>query len=537
MSTVTDIWMVSREMDGLAGVGGVKDVTRQLLAAIARHGMRATLVMPLYSVIDRQRVPLTETGIQLSLPMNYPACERCAQARIYRTELVGATIYLVEADVYSSKQGIYTYTSDEAELAGEPELTGNGYRDFFEMNMTLQKATLELIQALDARPDVIHCQDAHTALIPALMREVPRYRAHFARVGAGITIHNAGPGYNQEMFDMPYVQALSELPEPVVQSSLHRGGVYPFVLGGMYADFVNAVSENYAREIMEVPSEDERAGGLGTAFRQRGIRLAGVTNGIDPAEYDPTRPERMGLTAAYDPAAGDLSGKAIIRRQLISDINDRRVTGVQVVGWLDDKPGQPLIVMISRLTAQKGVNVFIEAVRQMLEGSADGAPAEREVLFLVLGIGDPVYQRALIELARAERCAGRIAVLIGYGSQLASCIYAAGDFFVNPAEFEPCGLTDYIAQLMGTVPIVHLVGGLVKVQDGVTGYGYLPHTPEALVGTLRRAIAVFRQQPEQHVRIVQQAIRTIHARYTWDRVLHEGYMPLYTQAVQRRHTA
>jgi len=532
MTTVTDIWMVSREMDGVAGVGGVKDVTRQLLAAIARHGIRATLVMPLYSVIDRQRVPLTDTGIQLSLPMNYPSSERSVPAHIYRTELVGATIYLVEAGCYSSKQGIYTYTSDEAEQAGQPELTGNGYHDFFEMNITLQKATLELIQALDARPDVVHCQDAHTALIPALMRAVPRYRSHFAQVGSGITIHNAGPGYNQEMFDVPLVQAVTELPEQVIQASLHRGGVYPFVLGGMHADFVNAVSENYAREIMEVPAEDERAGGLGSAFRQRGIQLTGVTNGIDPAEYDPTQPERMGIVAAYNPAAGDLAGKAVNRRDLIARINQRQVTGVRVEGWLDDKPGQPLIVMISRLTAQKGVNVFIEAVRELLSAPADGEPR-----FLVLGVGDPVYQRALIELARADHFAGRIAVLIGYGPQLANCIYASGDFFVNPAEFEPCGLTDYIAQLMGTVPIVHLVGGLVKVQDGVTGYGYLPHTAQALAATLRRAIAVFREQPEQHLRIIQQAIRTIHERYTWDKVLQEGYMPLYRQAAQRRHSA
>jgi starch synthase len=281
---------------------------------------------------------------------------------------------------------------------------------------------------------------------------------------------------------------------------------------------------------MEIPAEDERTGGIGTAFRERGIRLAGVTNGIDPAEYDPTQPERIGIVAAYDPARGDLAGKATCRNHLISCVNQRLTPGLHIEGHLEDGPGRPLIAMISRLTAQKGVDRFIGAVHQLLEGMPPQWAPEPDALFIVLGAGDPIYQDALIALARTPRFAGRMAVAIGFGPHLANCIYAAADFFVNPAEFEPCGLTDYIAQLMGTVPVVHLVGGLVKVQDGVTGYGYIPHTAEALAATLRRAIAVFRQHPDQHLRIIQQAIRTIHERYTWGKVLQQGYMPLYQQA-------
>jgi starch synthase len=135
-------------------------------------------------------------------------------------------------------------------------------------------------------------------------------------------------------------------------------------------------------------------------------------------------------------------------------------------------------------------------------------------------------------LAQDPRFEGRIAVVLGYSPSLANRIYAAGDFFVNPAEFEPCGLTDYMAQLMGSVPVVHFVGGLVKVQDGITGYGYYPHTAQALAETLHRAVATFRQNPDEHRRIIQQAVQTIHERYTWDKVLEQGYLPLYEQAVQ-----
>ncbi|PWH19535.1 MAG: glycogen synthase [Ardenticatenia bacterium] len=531
METDLEIWMVSREMEEIAGVGGVKDVTRQLLAAIARRGMRARLVMPRYGVVDDST--LSDTGIVLTFPTDYPDRQHTTHTRVFYTEAVGVPIYLIDAPCYSEKEGIYTYTAREAQRMGLPEITGCGYYDFFEMNVVLQKATLELIQVLGARPDLIHCQDAHAAFVPAIMRLVPRYADYFADVGAGITIHNAGPGYHQEVYDIALAQRMTELPEEVIRQGVHREGVYPFLVGGVYADFVNTVSENYAREVMEAPPDDEQTVGIGAAFRARGIQLLGVTNGIDPSEYDPTRPQEMGIAAGYDPLAGDMAGKAICRRALIAEINSGQSDSLQINGYLEDAPGRPLVTMVSRLTAQKGVDRFIEAARLLLEGSPD-QPPDSDILFLVLGAGDPAYQEALIQLANAPRFRGRIAVIIGHGPAVARRVYAAGDFFVNPAAFEPCGLTDYMAQLMGTVPIVHLVGGLVKVQDGITGYGYYPHTAEALAATLRRAITVMREQPEQHLRIIQQAIRTIHERYTWDKVLEHGYMPLYMHAARRK---
>ena len=527
--SIENIWMVSRELGGVAGVGGVKDVTRQLLTAITRRGKQASLVMPCYSGIDRSLHHLQDTGIELVLPMDYELEKRTVRIHIHRAQVVGTTVYFVDAPCFAQKEGIYTTTLAEAIHAGDPDLVGSGYFDYFEMNVTLQKATLALIQHLGARPDVIHCQDAHTAFIPAMLRTIPRYQRYFAQVGTGITIHNAGPAYNQEVFDVGFAQAITELPLEVINEGLHQGGVYPFVIGGTYAGFINAVSENYAREILEVPTEDKRTGGMGTAFRRRGIHLTGVTNGIDPSEYDPTDPDPMGIVAAYDPATGDLAGKVECRRALVTEINQGQTPKVQVYGRLGDEPGWPLITMIARLTPQKGVDRFVDAVSRLLED------LEPDALVLVLGTGDPRYEDELKELAQDPRFQGRVALALGFSPALANRIYAAGDFFVNPAEFEPCGLTDYMAQLMGNVPVVHFVGGLVKVQDGVTGYGYYPHSSEALAKTLQRAIATFRQDPDEHRRIIGQAINTIHERYTWDKVLEQGYLPLYEQTIETRN--
>ncbi len=539
MAAIQDIWMVSREMEGIAGAGGVKDVTRQLLVAIAKQGIAATVVLPHYPLMYRQNPELKgqveATGISFTIPIADQTERRLMPVSIQRIYMdvndAPVTVYLVDAPCYADKQGIYTYTDEEA--LAEDKKTGTGYEDFFEMNMTLQKAALELIMRLEARPDVIHCQDAHTAFIPALTKFVPRYQSYFGGVGTGITVHNAGPGYHQEIYDALLAQAMTELPFSVIEQGLHRQAIYPFIVGGLYAGFINTVSENYAREIMEAPADDAQSVGIGEAFRERGILMTGVTNGIDPADYDPTRPRAMGIAAAYDPLTGDLSGKAECRRALIEELSERQNGHVKIEGTLEDAPGRVLVTTISRLTAQKGVDRFIGAARQLLGGAPDEGPADPDTMFLVLGAGSADYQQQLVELAHNPRFRGRLAVAIGYGPHLANRIYAAGDFFVNPAAFEPCGLTDYMAQLMGTVPIVHLVGGLVKVEDGVTGYGYHEHSSQALADTMRRAIGVFRDDPQRHLQIIQQAIRTIFERYTWDKVLQRGYMPLYEEAAAK----
>ncbi len=122
-----------------------------------------------------------------------------------------------------------------------------------------------------------------------------------------------------------------------------------------------------------------------------------------------------------------------------------------------------------------------------------------------------------------------MAVLIGYDPKLANKIYAAGDFFVIPSKYEPCGLTDYMASLMGNLPIVRHTGGLVKVLDGVTGFAYKEHSPAALSQTIRRAFRTFRQEPEKIKKMQQQAVKHILENYTWDKVVHR-YLELYQRA-------
>jgi len=335
-----------------------------------------------------------------------------------------------------------------------------------------------------------------------------------------VTIHNAGRGYHQEVGDLPFAAAVCGLPMRVVAGNLLEDAFDPLLAASAHA-VMNTVSENYARELQET-DDDELTGFLGHTLAERGVVLRGVTNGIDPAMFDPRHPEQLGLAAAFDPATGDLAGKGKCRRELIKMLAAGQIAGVTQSGKLDLRLKTPLITVIGRLTAQKGVDKLLDALEIML-------PLDPDFQVLILGSGDKGIEEGLVRLANRKKNRGRICVLRGYAQDLASRIYAAGDFFVIPSKYEPCGLTDFIAQLHGNLPIVHHVGGLVKVVDEVTGFAYRDHSSAALMGTIQKALQLFRRSPKKIVAMQQAALEEIHTKYTWDTVVHR-YLDLYDEA-------
>ena len=517
---IKSVWMVTREYEGLAGAGGVKDVSRQLAEALVRAGCSVTVVLPLYGFMDPEKLgfkPLA--GDTLTIDMDYVGEERGEAVAFWEQRMQKVRILLVDAERFRDKQGVYTYTAAE-EAANPFHVRGSGHYDYFAMNVLLQKAAIDRMLADNIRPDVIHCHDGHAALLPAMIREKAGYRPFFRQTGAVVTIHNAGLGYHQEVGDLPFAAAVCGLPMRVINANLLAGAFDPFLAAAAHA-VMNTVSENYARELQET-DDDELTGYLGHALAARGVVLHGVTNGIDPAMFDPRRPKPLGLAAAFAPAAGDLAGKGACRRELVKMLASGRLAGITQSGKLDPRPEVPLVTVIGRLTAQKGVDKLLDALEILL-------PLDPDFQVLVLGSGDKGIEEGLVRLAGRKKNQGRICVLRGYSQQLANQIYAAGDFFVIPSRYEPCGLTDFIAQLFGNLPIVHHVGGLVKVKDGVTGFAYQDHSSAALMGAMQQALQLFRRSPERIGAMQRAAIAAINEKYTWDTVVRR-YLDLYGEA-------
>lgn len=529
-----NIWMLTREYGDFAGAGGVKDVTRQLAEAVARSGRRVSVVLPLYGFMDPRELGFSMLDLSFEVDMPYLDQERREFVRVFQrvfpvgkgaVSIKGSlTVYLLDAQRYCEKKSVYTYSAAE-ELENPFHRQGTGHYDYFAMNVLLQKAALALMICLDERPDVIHCHDGHTAIVPAIIRETEGYRHYFRHTGVVVTIHNAGYGYHQDVDDLPFAQVITGLPAKVVEDNLLDGSFDPLLAASSYA-VVNTVSENYARELQET-EDDHLTGWLGHRFLARGVRLHGVTNGISPADFDPGSPKKMGIAAAFDPLKGDLRGKAICREHLQARLmeNASGLTSIPRVvqaGMLAEADGMPLFTFVGRLTTQKGIDKLLGALDSLL-------PLDRDFQVLFLGTGPKDVEDSIVALAERAEHRGRVCILRGYDPVLANQVFAAGDFFLIPSQFEPCGLTDFMAQLFGNLPVVHHVGGLVKVSDGETGFSYREHSSAALMGTMQRAMQVFRHDPARLRTMQQTSVQLIRERYTWDQVLNR-YLDLYEEA-------
>jgi len=528
MTKTKNVWMLSREYDGLAGAGGVKDVVRQLAWALVRSGRKVSVVLPGYGFIEPEKEGFAPLDFSLELDMDYTGEPRREFVRVFARQEKAAsgpgrlTTYLLDAARYLEKKSVYTYTAED-EAVNPFHRQGSGHYDYFAMNVLLAKAAAALIVRIGERPEIIHCHDGHAALFPAMIRELEGFRHYFAASACVVTIHNAGLGYHQEVGDLPFARAITGLPESLIAANLLDGKFDPFLAASAYAA-MNTVSENYARELRE-SDDDAMTGWLGHRLLARGVLLKGITNGINPADFDPARPEALGLPAAFDPAAGDLAGKEKCRRQLIKELGQGGFAAVQQTGMLAWRPGLPLFTFVGRLSAQKGVDKLLGALETLL-------PLDRKFQVLIQGSGGKEIEAALARLAANPEHQGRICLLRGYDQKLANRIYAAGDFFLIPSRYEPCGLTDYIAQLFGNLPIVHHIGGLVKVKDGETGFAYLEHNSAALMGAMQRALHIFRDEPGRISAMQKAAVKEINENYTWDRVL-TRYLALYREAIEK----
>lgn len=527
--------MVTREYGSLAGAGGVKDVTAQLAGVLAAWtGRKVHVVMPCYGFMTPESHGFQllkhnneqDRPMMFQVDMNYAGMERRENLQVWHARLGRVNIYLLDSPRFREKGDVYTYTAKEEKL--EPwKRQGEGHYDYFAVNLLLQKGALQLILQLRERPDVIHCHDGHTAVLPAIIQETPWLATYFKNTGCLVTVHNAGLGYHQDVHDLPFAHAVTGLPWRTVLAGRLGESFNPLVTASLYAP-LNTVSENYAKELQD-SVDDAQTGWLGHRLLEMGKKLEGVTNGIDPDAFDPKEGKKIGLAASFDPLKNDgMKGKAFCKQDLVEKLSENgSIVNVRKYGFLRNDLNCPLLTFIGRLSLQKGVDILIQAVLAMLEQKMD-------FQLVVLGSGSTELEGQLKTLAESDHGHGRICFLYGYDTTLANRVYSAGDFFLIPSRYEPCGLTDYIAQLFGNLPIVHQVGGLVKVIDGKTGFSYTTNTAASLLEAVQRAATVANDDPRLLRNMQKQAVQTILKRYSWKRVK-DRYIALYKKAIAQRN--
>lgn len=514
MSQKLKVVHAAREYAEIAEAGGVKDVVHALSETSVKHEIQTTVILPYYGSIalNANLHPIATIAFSVAILQN----EEAVQA--YVVKVNGVDLVLLASKRFSEKNSIYTYTKED-EKKNPAFKAGHGFLDTHEVNILYQKALLEYLFLSKTVPDLLHCHDAHAAYIPALARESSRYQKAFSHCRMLLTIHNAGVGYHQEM-DVPFAEDLSALPHEVLLKARVHGKADPFLLASAYAK-MSTVSARYADELLD-PSFDSFTGGLSSAFKKNKVQVTGITNGIDLDSLDPRSMQKSLLPYEFNPMSVDVSGKKACKQSLIEALLSKSIQGIDFYAEDYFSVGRPLFAFHGRLTEQKGIDILLQAL-------ASFSRTHPECQFVILGQGSTVFEEKLKQLCKKHV---NIAFLKGYDKELARLLIAASDFFLVPSLFEPCGLTDLTAQAYGSLPIVHAVGGLVKIRDEETGFSFEEYSAHALEKTLHRALKLYQTDPEGLKNIRIRAFSELEKYRTWNIVFQAAYLPLYKKLLQ-----
>lgn len=440
------ILYVSAEMAPYAKVGGLADVAGSLPNALRNLGHDVKAAIPFYRCIkEKYETKTLASNLRINIG------DESHTVGLRQLAKGNPDLYFLESPHHFDRDGIYMYADDSRRF------------------IAFSKALLGMLQRLDWRPDVIHCNDWQTSLIPAYLKTTLAGDPFYQNTASVFTIHNLA---YQGQFS-PEFMDLAGLPweEYDWQKMEFYGQVNLLKTGIVYSDQVNTVSETYKKE-MQTEDYGEGLEGVLTAYNDK---LSGILNGIDNERFNPeTDPD---IFANY--TSQNMAGKAENKKKLLQEL------GLPV-----PKSPMPLIGMIARLTDQKGLDLLADLPRDLWE---------RDFQFVLLGEGDLKYHEYFKKLARARP--DRVSATLHFDEKLAQKIYAGCDMFIMPSRFEPCGLGQMISMRYGTVPVGRATGGIKDSiidfnPDKGTGNGFLFHTYKAASfnGVLKRALAAYRDE-------------------------------------------
>lgn len=485
------ILMVAPELAPLIKVGGLADVVGALSKALAAKGHDVRIVIPKYAGLRHDE---TEHPFEQPLVVHLGGHEAYAQGWEMRLPDSSVTCYLIEHNEFFDRASVYVGPSGDEK--------DNGRRFIF-----LSRAAIDLCYHLDWIPDVVHCHDWATGLVPVYLNTVER-NAPMGRAASLMTLHNM---QHQGWFP-PDLLSYAGLPGSVYRADgLESNGELNMLKGGIYhSTKITTVSPTYAREIQT------SGGGCGLQdlLRYRAGDLIGVINGVDYSEWDPAKDKL--IPQNYSPE--DMSaGKAVCKKAL------------QEAFGLEVNPKIPVFAVVSRLVDQKGLD--------LLAAIGDPLMATMQIQVAILGTGDPVLEHLFRGLA--ERHPGRFAAYTGFNNQLAHLVPAGSDFLIMPSRFEPCGLSQLYSMIYGAPPIARATGGLVDTVEqyvegeGIgTGFLFEDATPNALYDTIGWACATYYDRPGEFRRLQKNGMSR---NYGWDESAGK-YEQIYGWAIDARRS-
>ena len=473
------IVFASAECAPFVKTGGLGDVAGSLPAALVRAGAEVIVMVPKYATIKDEYKAQMEHFSDFYVSLGW----RNEYCGLEKLEHDGVTYMFVDNERYFARDYPYGFFDDGERFA------------FF------SKAITESLQHLPEgfECDILHCNDWQTALAPVFLREFYQGLPLYDRVKTVFSIHNVA--FQGQFSDtvMEDILGVAHIPAAATQLRCDACSIN-YMLGALhYADAITTVSPTYAGEI-QTPEFGE---GLDGVLRERSYALQGILNGIDVAAFDPATDKRIAANYTVD----DRSGKAVCKAKLQEELG------------LEVRDDRPLMVMVTRLTRQKGMDLVMYALDRILSGG---------VQLAVLGTGDRDYEDGLRYFQ--DKYPGTMAARIEFDPALSQRMYAAADMFLMPSKFEPCGLSQIIAMRYGTLPIVRETGGLKDTVQPYneftgegTGFSFTNFNGDEMGDAVFRAARLFWDNREAWNQLVTQAMSQD---FSWTRSA-DKYLDLY----------
>lgn len=475
--------LASSELHPFSKSGGLADMVGALAKTLAAQGHQVGVVTPLYRGIQKKFPDIRKFDWQLDLPLG----EGRAQGGVCVLEPAdNLTIYFIDQPYFYDRDGLYM---------GAWSYEENAARFIF-----LSKAATNLARYLPWKPELVHVHDWQVGLVPLLIRDQAARGGWLDAPRTCLTVHNLAyqgnfPASAYALTNLPPAYYHAEGAECYGQLNCLKAGLE-------YSDVLTTVSPRYAREI----TTELYGCGLDGVLRRRQRVLTGILNGVDYEEWNTLENGHLLHRYSIEELRGKAENKAALQREM----------------KLPLAPDVPLFASVTRLADQKGVDIQLAALQEMLAANMQ---------FALLGSGDPAFELAYKDLQR--RFPSKVSVHLGFNNGLSHRVEAGADFFLMPSRFEPCGLNQMYSQRYGTIPIVRRTGGL---DDSVTdltddaeradGIKFSEYSARALAKAMRKALVLY-QNRDLFARYQQNAMG---ADFSWERTAGE-YVRVYEQAL------
>lgn len=432
------VLFVTSEAGPFIRTGGLGDVAAALPPALVKEGAEVKVVLPLYQDIPQKFRATMEFLGSVNVPLGW----RKQYAGLLTITLDGVQYFFIDNEYYFKRNGLYGHFDDGERFA------------FF------SRAVLEIMPLMGFYPDVIHCNDWQTGLLPVMLDCFYRQIRGYENIKTVITIHNIEFQGRMDKFVISDVFGIPPEFRNIVE---YENDANMLKAGIEASNAVTTVSKTYAQEIMH----PYFSYGLHNILSQRSYKLHGILNGIDMKQYDPATDKFLFKNYSAEKPEGKKANKEGLQNLLNLPVKD-----------------VPMISMVTRLTTQKGIDLVMAVIEEMLY---------EDIQFVILGTGDWKYENRLRELQ--GRFPTKLAAVISFSQDVASKIYSGSDMFLMPSRFEPCGLSQLLAMRYGSVPIVRETGGLKdtvvpfnpETKEG-TGYTFKSYNAHDMLDAVRRAI-------------------------------------------------